>query len=183
MMLYLILIPGIVGEIFLIGYLVRVRREDRVLANFCRVREDVIAFLATESGQELTRQQYSFARWLLEANTVTVDKFKSIKHRFNIITAIKGLRHIDHSVVMPVRESPQTDSLKLQELYHKLIGATLLGFFAYTPFLGSKLLFNLSLSVARLLAKSGINYIKIRAQEFAERWDSIREIEAHYCHA
>ena len=182
MMLYLIFIPGIVGEIFLIAYLVSLRREDKVLAEFCRVREQVVAFLATQEGTYLTHQQYGFARWLLEVNTLTVDRFKSIKHRFNVTAAIRGLRHIDHSVVMPVRRAPQSDSVMLQELYHRLIGATIKGFFAYTPFLGSKLVFSLFLLIARFLANSGIAYIKVRAQEFAERWDRISEAESRYCH-
>jgi len=181
MMLYLMFVPVIIGEIFFIAYLVRVRREDRVIVNFCRVREHIMAFLASKEGQQLVAEDYSYVRWLLEMNTATVSQFKKIKHKLNITSALSGLRHIDSDLVMPARAYHHSGNELLEELYQQSVGAMIKAFIAYTPFFGSKIIFNITLAVARLLAKIGFRFVKLRAKEFTERWDNIHQSNLGYC--
>jgi len=182
MMLYLIFIPGIVAQLFFLNYLIKIRREERIINEFCLVREHIIAFLSTEDGQILAHKDYSFARWMLEVNSITVKQFANIKHKLNITSALRNLRHIDQDVVKP-RRAHRTENIALQGLYRELIGATVRGFVAYTPFFGSKIMLGFVLASARLLAKVGAKRIKHRAQEFTDRWEHIQQSEAYYCPA
>jgi hypothetical protein len=181
MMVYLLFVPVLVFQVYLIVTLFRARRDDRVRFQFCAFQAEIIAFLNTEEGKSLSRTDYTFTRWLIEVNTLTIQQFNKIKSSFNISSTLKGLRFFDHKVVTPAHRLENIENVKVHDLYHGFIGYTTQAFVAYTPFLKSKFALRLFLATARLLAVVGILRVHLWVRELLERWSTIKNENEYYC--
>lgn len=180
-MVYILFIPVLVFQAYIIISLFRSLRDDRVMFRFCQFQSQVIAFLHGREGQSLSVRDYSFTRWLIEVNALTIQQFNTIKSSFNISSTLKSLRFFDHQVVTPAHRLDNIENESVHTLYHEFIGNTAKAFVAYTPFLKSKFMLRFVLATAKFLATLGVKRVHLWTRELLDRWSTLKNENEYYC--
>ena len=171
-MIYALLLPVIILQVFTILRLYKMRRDDAVLFRFCTLQRSIIAYIA-ENEDKLDQASYAQFRWLIDVNAATVARFNDIKHSFNIRPVLRGLRFVDHEVVEPGRFRSAMQHRQAQIFYAQLISCVILAFLAYTPLIRSEMALRLLQGTADILAKMGVKKVHLWAQEMRDRWAHI----------
>ena len=180
MTVYITFVPILVLQVYVISYLYRARRDDRVIFRFSTFQSNTIAFLNSPSGKELSSRDYNFTRWLLEMSALTTQQFDIVKNSFNISHTLRSLRFFDNQVVTPADRLHNIENKQVHELYHQFITDTVEAFVAYTPFLKSKFVLRFFMAAAGLLANMGVKKVHLWTKELLDRWASLRK-ENDYC--
>jgi hypothetical protein len=149
-------------------YLYGLRKHDVVLYQFCEVRRQLMRLLRAE-GEQMTREDYVYAREILDAVSQTIEIYGDHKSRmFNARWFFRFLKAYRISS-KEMAALPRTASPKLREIENVYGRAVLSGFLAFTPFFRSELALRFMLSfwvvLATLCAKLGVKWARNYAKE------------------
>jgi len=153
-MAYMLLLAVILFVLRTHFVLSTMKTHDRTLFRFCDLRRDMIAHLYNKRD-ELTPEDYAQFRIVLNSLNNTIHFYNDFKiHFFNLRKLLKSLVwRVQSSTTQidAVRISRNKELLGFVKKYEK---ATLLGFFAYTPFLGTEVTVRLVIQLLKLIAQT-----------------------------
>lgn len=140
-MMYTLLVLFLVMSFFMIYRLRAIQKHDRVLFLMCAVRREIMTILR-DRNYGLSRDDYISIRELLEILNHSIHYYNKIKAKvFNFREFLKFLKQYESDSIraknIAISENPEVITL-----YKRLQYAILVGFFTYTPFLKSELVFN-----------------------------------------
>src|SRR5690349_6003890 len=129
---YLLFIPVSIALVFEARWLWLMRRHDRVIFGFRRLRSDVTRFLMA-SADELSREDYLFARQVLTAIDSAERQHACNRIRFfNYRAYVQFLRGFTVSAEQ-VAAMPRTTRPELLRFEQRFGACLFRGFVAYTP--------------------------------------------------
>ena len=169
-MFYITLIPVLVLSIFTIHYLKEETKHDKVLYSLCEIRRGIINILREENFN-FSKEEYFSIREFLGAVNNSVHYYNRAKLiLFNFRLFLNFLKmyndEIGKSEKIKLSNNPE-----IREFYKKFASTLIVGFFTYTPFIRSEILFRLVIYTGRHLAK----YSKQRVNNYIDILSNIRE--------
>jgi hypothetical protein len=155
-MFYVAVVPALALSAYMIYYLSRLQKHDRVLYRFCQIRREMMEFFR-EHGSELSPEEYSSARRLVEVLNLTIHNYKHERTRmFDGRKLLRTLRDYEASVDAVVLADNSRDNERIRAFRTKFEKTLFFAFFEYTPFFRSELALRVLLVAATLLAKLGL---------------------------
>lgn len=174
MLFSVMMLIGFVWMGFQFRYLLRLRKDDRVLYRFCELRSETVQFIANHV-EDLTPDDYLYARYMLEVMNSSVTAFKINRHHFfNLRAFLAFLRTYDMSAV-DIQKVPRSERPELMEIERQLGAAMSKGFLAYTPFIRSEIGARVLILVAAFVARLGLRTVANRGRELGELLASSRK--------
>lgn len=175
-MFYLVMIPITVYMLIELRHLTRLRKHDRVLFPICEIRGDLVrSLMRSEDAGTLTRDDYIYARLMLNALNHTVGLYKHHRTRFFNLRAYARFCRQYQASAKELMAVPRTENTELRAIEHRFNHAMLRGFLTYTPYLKSEILIYLVLAVMAFFASLGLTFVARRLKETREVVALVRE--------
>jgi hypothetical protein len=165
-MIYLMLVPTMIGLLWMIRVLRKMEKHDRVLFPICQDRRDLMSFIRQSyDADTLTREDYLYARWMLDALNNTVALYNDHKARlFNFRAYLRFLKKYLESS-QELKSMPRTENHQLREIEKKISADLSRGFISYTPFLRSEVLVRVLIFLLSALAHLGLKKLATQIEE------------------
>jgi hypothetical protein len=175
MLFYALITPPLLASIYMLFYLRRLKKHDKVLYRFCQLRRDAMSKIR-ESNFDLKFEDYVALRQLLDRTSETVHEFNNCKvSLFNIRNYSVQVHRAKSLEETSVQRAPE-----VQELTSRYALAMLVAFFTFTPFIKSELVLRGLPFVLKVLASISGNYLKSKLKKVEEIVTWIRqESEEH----
>jgi hypothetical protein len=170
---FIIMVPPVVGSVYMIWHLRRLKKHDQVLFGFCQTRRDVMALLR-EEDYNFRRPDYLALRNLVVFSSGMIHHFNDLKK--SLFNARKFVEEVRRAKLIDkkIKRKAIKDE-RIGALYHQFERAHIAAFFAFTPFFTSELVLRLLPLLVRLLAKVGLLYFRHNARRITEAVTWVQE--------
>lgn len=159
MVFYFAVIPMLVMTIVMLVQMLKAKKHDVVLFNFCGIRREAMS-LVRARGFDMAEDDYNDIRELVAFLNTTIAGYK--EHRI----AMFNFREI-RKAVNNYKENADTVELykrsgneDIDKLYDKTAGALLLGFLSYTPLIKQEIIVNIVMGLVKIMAMTGVHAFK-----------------------
>ncbi|MFL6283259.1 MAG: hypothetical protein ACJ74Q_08985 [Pyrinomonadaceae bacterium] len=170
---FIIMVPPIVGSVYMIWHLRRLKKHDHVLFKFCQTRRDVMTLLR-EENYDLRRPDYLALRYLAVFSSGMIHHFNDLKKsRFNARKFVEEVRRAK-LIDKKIKKKAIKDE-RIGALYHQFERAHIAAFFAFTPFFTSEIVLRLLPFFVQLLAKVGLWYFRHNARRITDAVSWVQE--------
>ena len=173
-MFYLLFVPVFVLMFFELRYLLGLRKHDRVLFPFCNIRRELMTLLR-DHHQDLSVEDYLYARNMLNALSHTVSIYRDHKSRFFNFRAFLRFLRAYQSSADEIAKIPRTKHPQLQAMEQQLNWAMFRGFMAYTPFLRSEIVVRVLLAIMTFLGNLGVKFLSRRIDDISALVADVRK--------
>lgn len=139
--------------------LLKIRKHDRVLFQFCQLRRDIMDLLRTR-GFNLPKNEYLIVRGILGTVNKAIHGYNDHKTSFfNFRSFARFLREFKRNASAAERLPAPRDP-EVREIASGFEKAMRRGFLTYTPFIRSELGLRLLVILSFLLAKAGLKSVQ-----------------------
>lgn len=154
MVFYVLMVPSFA----FLGYMAfqarKTRKHDEVLFRFCQIRRNAIELIASRH-QELSKEQYSSVRRLLDHASIMIHDFDKCKSLiFNYRRFVKALKFYRGKVQEADQISVPNDA-DIVNLHKHYRYALWQAFLAYTPFIKTEFSIKMMIKLFALLSRLG----------------------------
>lgn len=180
-MFYLLSIPAILVQLAILYKLNLIRRADQAMFRLCAFNSELIAFLDSKVGQELSLSDYVYTRSLLESNEHSIAQFNEVVRKpFTFKAVLRGVRYVDNKIWDSQSKPETAEASELLELYHKMVHNLSQSILNFNPLLKYKLFLALVVLVGEAAAQVGMRKARRWTIELSERVTHIINEELIY---
>ena len=152
---------GLIVSLFLMYQIYvysELKKHDKYLFKFCQIRRDAMKLLR-DGYEDLSKEDYVALSGLLKVLNTSIrhyNMYKTILFNFRFYLAFfKAMKASNRKI----ESMPTCNNPKVNELYSRTRYAILEAFFAYTPFLKSEIVLNISYGLLKAFARSGMESV------------------------